>query len=387
MSAIPRREGNHDGARVMPTKIAHAVYSLMTGGSEVLAWRIAKALGRNGRYDCSLYAVDRGGPLSVALSADGIKYRVFSRKSRIDLKLLRSLTAQLRADKIQLVHTHHIAQLLYAGLAARLVGAKVVHTEHDFYSLSDRRRLQILLRVLSTMADVVTAVSDPVLSFLRDQIGIPSAKIMTIKNGIDISAYPGATPIARSKWGWSNNDVVVGCVARLEPEKGVAVLLEAFRLVLMGQPNVKLLIAGDGGEREQLRSTAGRLGLNGSVQFLGTRSDIPEVLATCNVIALPSIQEGLPMALLEAMAAGKAIVATRVGAIPEVIRDGRSGILVPPANATSLAQALSVLIGDQSKRQAMGAEASKIVEEGYSFNRMIQSYESLYQAVLSGRAT
>ena len=369
----------------MPTKIAHAIYSLMIGGSEVLAWRIAKAFLRSGRYDCSLYAVDRGGPLGSALSADGIKYRVFSRKSRVDLKLLGSLVAHMRADKIQLVHTHHIAQLLYAGLAARLVGAKVVHTEHDFYSLSHRRGIQILLRVLSKMADVVTGVSDPVSCFLRDQVGIPSQKIMTIQNGIDISAYLGATPIARSEWGWSHTDVVVGCVARLEPEKGVAILLEAFRLVLMRQPNAKLLIAGDGGERAHLKSAAGRLGLNGSVQFLGSRSDIPEVLATCDVIAVPSIQEGLPMALLEAMASGKAVVATGVGSIPDVIRDGGSGILVPPASAKSLAQALTGLVDNQSKRQEMGVEASKVVEERYSFNRMLQTYDSLYQTLVSGR--
>jgi glycosyltransferase involved in cell wall biosynthesis len=384
MSKVKKRAASDDGRRMMPTKIAHAVYSLMIGGSEVLAWRIAKALNINGVYDCSLYAVDRGGPLSDALSADKIKYRVFSRKSRIDLRLLGALAAQLRADKIQLVHTHHLGQLLYAGLAARLVGAKVVHTEHEFYSLSNRR-LQILLWFLVKMADVVTAVNDPVSSFLRDQVGIPSPKIVTIQNGIDISPYLAAMPIARSELGWSNNDVVVGCVARLEPEKGVAILLEAFSLVLKHQPNAKLLIAGDGGERERLRSTSGRLGLNGSVHFLGTRSDIPEVLATCNVVALPSIHEGLPMALLEAMAAGKAVVATRVGAIPDVVRDGRSGLLVPPGNVTSFAQALSFLIGDQNKRQEMGVEAHKVVKESYSFNRMIESYEALYQSVLSGR--
>jgi glycosyltransferase involved in cell wall biosynthesis len=368
----------------MPTKIVHAVFSLLSGGSEVLAWRIAKALLHSDRYDCSLYAVDRGGPLGDALSNDGIKYKVFSRKTGIDLRLLGCLAAQLRADKIQLVHTHHLGQLLYAGLAARLVGAKVVHTEHEFYSLGNRRS-QILLRILSTMADVVTAVCDPVAAFLRDQVGIPAHKIMTIRNGIDISSFHGATPIDRAVWGWSNKDVVVGCVARLEPEKGIAFLLEAFRLVLMHQPNAKLLIAGDGGEQEQLRSTAKCLGLDGSVQFLGIRRDVPEVLATCDVIALPSLQEGLPMALLEAMAAGKAVVATKVGTIPEVIRDGRSGVLVPPANAASLAESLSVLIGDQSKRQEMGSEASRVVEEHYSFNRMLQMYESVYQSVLSGR--
>ena len=369
---------------MLPTKMVHAVYSLCVGGSEVLAWRIAKALLRSNRYDCFLYAVDRGGPLDNALSDDGIKYKVFSRKARIDLMLLGRLAAQLRADKIQLVHTHHLGQLLYAGLAARLVGAKVVHTEHDVHSLSDRR-LQVLLRILSTMAVMVTAVSDPVAAFLRDQVGIPSRKVVTIRNGIDISSFHCATPIARSVWGWSNKDVVVGCVARLEPEKGVAFLLEAFSLVLTHQPNAKLLIAGDGAEREQLTKTAGYLGLNGSVQFLGTRKDIPEVLATCDVIALPSIAEGLPMALLEAMAAEKGVVATKVGAIPEVILDGRSGILVPPGSAALLAEALSVLIGEPSKRQEMAAEAYRVVQERYSFNHMLQMYDSLYQSVLLGR--
>lgn len=364
-------------------QIAHAVYSLEVGGSEVLAWRIARGLRRTRRYDCSLYAVDRGGPLSDALSRDGIKHKAFSRKNRIDLRLLSHLASQMRADRIQLVHTHHLAQLLYAGLAARLVGAKVVHTEHDIHSLSSRR-LQILLRVLSNLANVVTGVGDSVAAFLRDQVGIPSSKIKTIQNGIDIPSFHYATPIPRSVWGWDKDDVVVGCVARLEPEKGVKFLLEAFRHLLSRQPNAKLLIVGDGRERELLKSTAGLLGLNGSVQFLGTRSDIPELLATCDVIALPSVEEGLPMALLEAMAAGKPVVATKVGAIPEVIQHGRTGVLVPPASAASLAEALNLLIEDQSTKKAIATEAYKVVQDQYSFNRMLLKYQDLYDSVLSG---
>jgi glycosyltransferase involved in cell wall biosynthesis len=367
-----------------PIRIVHAIYSLSGGGAEVLAWRVAKALLRSGRYHCSLFVVQKEGPSGTLLNEDDISYKVFSRNRRIDLLLLGRLAAQLKANEIQLVHTHGLGELLYAGLAARIVGARVVHTVHGIYYLKDPRS-QMLLRLLSKVADRVTAVGKPGATFLRDKVGIAPQKINTIISGIDSACFAAATPITRSVWGWREKDIVVGCVARLEPEKGVGVLLEAFHFVLMHHPNAKLLIAGDGSEREKLRRTAECLGLNGSVQFLGTRSDIPEVLATCDVIALPSLHEGLPMALLEAMAARKPVIATNVGAIPEVIKNGRSGILVPPGRADLLAKALSVLIGDQDKRHGMGAEAFKTVQESYSFNEMLQKYEALYEAVLSGQ--
>ena len=368
----------------MPIKLTQVVYALAMGGSEVLAWRIAGALNRGGRYACSIYAVDRGGALAEVLAKEGIPSKAYSRHGRLDLRLIARLARQFRADKVQLVHTHHLGQLLYGGIAGWLAGAKIVHTEHELYSL-ERIRSQRLLRVLSAMTDAVTAVAEPVAEFLRVQVGIPRGKVRTILNGVDIPRFRSAHPINRSALGWRDENVVIGCVARLEPEKGHAILLDAFRRVHARRPHARLLLIGGGSERQRLEILSSNFGLNGSVQFLGSRADIPELLAACDLVTLASVQEGLPMALLEAMAAGKPVVATKVGIVPELVQGGQTGLLVPPGDAELLAEALDTLVTDQIKGQRLAAAALELVKINYSFDRTLQQYKALYDSVLSGK--
>jgi glycosyltransferase involved in cell wall biosynthesis len=365
-----------------PIRLAQVVYALSIGGSEVLAWRIARALNQSGRYLCSVSAVDHGGPLAEMLAADSIPARAFSRAGRIDLRLLMRMTRHFRANRIQLVHTHHVPQLLYGGIAGRLAGARIVHTEHDFHSLGELRS-RLVLRALSGIADVVTTVAEPVTSYLKNTVGIRSEKLKTIPNGVDIVRVRSAVPVARSKFGWQNEDLVIGCIARLEPEKGHAILLEAFRRVRAAESRARLLLIGEGSEREQLEIVGQKLGLNGSVQFLGVRADVPDLLMSCDVLTLPSIREGLPIAILEAMAAGKPVVATEVGSVPEVVQHESTGLLVPPRDSEALAKALQMLLADPTKRRRLGAMGRKLVEERYSLHRTLEQYESVYASVLS----
>ena len=375
------RTQDGDG-RTEPVKLAQVVYELSPGGSEVLAWRIAKALNQGGRYSCSLYAVNRGGPLAQMLAADGIPARAFSREDRLDLGLIGRLARQFRADKVQLVHTHHLCQLIYGGIAGRLAGARVVHTEHEFYTIG-RRRAQRILRILSVLADVVTAVAEPVTEFLRHRVGIPRAKLKTIPNGVDVVCFQSARPVTRAALGWRDEDVVIGCVARLEPEKGHTILLDAFRRVHARLPQTRLLLIGDGSERRRLTMMVDSYGLNGAVRFLGMQGEIPELLATCDLVTLASFNEGLPMAALEAMAAGKPVVATRVGDVPAVVEDGKTGLLVPSGDVGALAGALAALIADQKKRQWFGSQAIEVVKTRYSFDRTLEQYEEVYAQVMS----
>jgi glycosyltransferase involved in cell wall biosynthesis len=229
----------------------------------------------------------------------------------------------------------------------------------------------------------VTAVAEPVADFLRDQVGIPSRKLKTITTGVDVSRFSSAVPFTRSALDWRDDDVVIGCVARLEPEKGHAILLDAFRHVSARNRRVRLLLIGDGGERERLVSMAQAFGLNGSVRFLGIRSDIPELLRTCDMAVLASSQEGLPIALLEAMAAGKPVVATRVGSVPQVVQDGLTGLLVLPGDAAALAEALETLIADHQTRRRLAERAFELVGAHFSFDRTLKQYAEVFDAVLS----
>jgi glycosyltransferase involved in cell wall biosynthesis len=361
-----------------PTTLAQIVYALCLGGSEVLAWRLARSLNATGRYTCSLYGIARGGPLAELLAADGISSYSYARRRGIDVRLIGRLALQLRRNGVQVVHTHHLGQLLCGGLAAKLAGARVVHTEHDSHSLM-KPRTQRIFRLLSRLADHITTVSDPVNQFLRDQIGISSAKVHTIPNGVVVEAFQDAPCLARNGFGWSEEDVVIGCVARLEREKGHGILLTAFHQLRRRYPRAKLLIAGDGSLRTALRAQAQALGIDGAVQFLGARDDIPSVLATCDVFVLPSLKEGVPLSMLEAMAAGKAVVVSAVGSIPHIVRHGETGVLVRPGDAQALEDALISLVVDASARTNLGRRGHSFVRQHYQFHHTVNAYRRLYE--------
>ena len=366
---------------VSPIPVAQVVYALAIGGSETLARRLALGLAHR-HYACSLYAVHGDGPLADLLQADGIPCRAFSRNGKWDHRPLLGLVQQFRANGTKVVHTHHLGQLLYGGLAGRLAGCRVIHTEHEYYTLSTRRAQQ-LLRVLARLADRVTAVAEPVRSFLEGTVGIPASKLITIQNGVDISRYESAVPHDRDKWTVKNSDVVIGCVGRLSPEKGHAVLLRAFRKVVSRHPQARLALVGEGEERERLQHLADDLNIAHFVRFLGLRADVPEVLAACDFFALPSIHEGFPMVILEALAAGKAVVASEVGAIADIIRPDTTGLLVPPGDADALAEALCLLIENEETRQRLGHNGRELVRKAYDFQRTVGQYDDLYRRVLS----
>ena len=365
-----------------PIKLAQVVYALCLGGSEVLAWRLARSLNSTGRYACSLYGIARGGPLAELLAADGIPSYAYARRSGVDLRLIGRLAWQLRRRGVQVVHTHHLGQLLCGGLAAKLAGAKLVHTEHDSHSLM-KPRTQRLFRLLSRFADSITAVSEPVTQFLRDQIGIPSAKLQTIPNGVLVEVFQDAAGLARVGFGWTEQDVVFGCIARLEAEKGHEILLTAFHKLQCRFSHAKLLIVGDGSLRTALRGQAQALGLDGAVQFLGARDDIPTLLATCDVFVLPSLKEGVPLSILEAMAAGKAVVASAVGSIPHIVSHEETGVLVSPGDAQALEYALASLVNDDATRTNLGRRGQAFVSEHYHFHRTVHAYRKVYEHDLS----
>ena len=363
-------------------RVAQVIYALKIGGSEMLASRVARALNQGRRYACSIYGLQGSGTLAEKLAAEGIPARAFSKNGRFDVKLIVRLAKQFRADGVQMLHTHHLGQLLYGGIAGKLAGAKVIHTEHEYYSLTQLRHRR-LLRLLSVMAQTVTSVAEPVTEFLRCQVGIPCRKLVTITNGVDVALFQTAPPISRATLGWRDKDIVIGCLARLETEKGHSILLEALKKTRVRYPYVNLALIGDGSERGRLEQMVRQLGLEHAVQFLGNRTDVPELLASCDIVALASLQEGLPLSLLEAMAAGKPVVATRVGSVPQVVLEGQTGLLVGPGDSGALGKAIEILVGDQANRARLGTHGLDLVKAYYSFERMMAQYIQLYDAALS----
>jgi len=257
----------------------------------------------------------------------------------------------------------------------------VSHVHSTYWNYT---RKQILIeRFLSGCTDKIICCSQAVADFVTGQEGISPKKVKVIYNGVsgeNIDLENRSLPAEK-------NEFLVGCVASLVAHKGHKYLLEAAAYVKNNfRPKVKFILAGDGVLRKELEEYARKLGLAQEVEFRGVVGDIPRLLASLDVVALVSSErEGLGIALIEAMAAGKPVIGTHIGGIPEVIQDGENGLLVAPKDSLALAKAIILLLGDNQKAKAMGERGKTIVRERFSFSAMIGQMEDLYQDLIDAK--
>jgi glycosyltransferase involved in cell wall biosynthesis len=220
-------------------------------------------------------------------------------------------------------------------------------------------------------------------SFLDRHRGLPTAPIQVIENGILLATESGNNSEARAALGIADATVLT-TVARLVALKDIGTLLRAFERCSPGERNLLLLLVGDGECRQELETLAGELGIAPRVRFMGFRDDIEGILSASDLFVLSSLTEGMPLSVLEAMAAGLPVVATRVGGVPELVTDGETGLLVAPKDPEALAAALLSLIEDRSSRLRMGRAARARIEESFSFTAMLDQYETFYAGTLRG---
>lgn len=232
------------------------------------------------------------------------------------------------------------------------------------------------------MVDQFVTVSRDLARWLVEDIGLPRSKVLTICNGVDTHRFcPGGRQVARAALGIGPEAIVIGTVARLDPVKDQAGLLRAFSRVA-DDPRALLLLAGDGPCRPELETTVSELGLDGRVRLLGERDDVPSVLAAMDVFVLCSIGEGISNTILEAMATGLPVVATRVGGNPELVVDGETGFLVEPRSPAALAAPLRRYLEDPGLLAHHGRSARDLAEAEFSLERMVGAYEQLYERLL-----
>jgi glycosyltransferase involved in cell wall biosynthesis len=280
------------------------------------------------------------------------------------------------------VHCHHYSPFVYASIAKLWSpGLRIVFTEHGRLSdAAPSAKRRVANRLLShAPREVVTVSAD-----LREHLvaeGFSARTVKVIHNGIDVGPLPGAQMRARvrSELGVADNDVVVGTVARLDPVKDLLTLIRAIALQPCTPARMVLLVVGDGSERAWLEASVREIGAESSVRFLGHREDARELLAGCDVYASSSISEGISLTILEAMAAGLPIVATRVGGTPEIV-DATCGRLVPARNPDALGRALAALANDAALRATLGHAARARVEEHFTLDRMVREYRAAYYA-------
>jgi glycosyltransferase involved in cell wall biosynthesis len=244
-----------------------------------------------------------------------------------------------------------------------------------------RRRIA---RWISRLSHATVACGADVQRMLVNEDGLNAEQVRTISNGIDLGRFDRADRSRlRDELGLAGDELLIGVVGRLIPLKGHQQLIDVLaQLHRTGLRQWQAVFVGGGELQDSLRASIAAAGLQGRIHLLGVRSDMADVLAALDVFAMPSHHEGLPMALLEAMAASRAVVASAVGSIPEVIRHGESGLLVPPKDVPALASALQRLLTDAALRSLLGTQARQTVLEQYSAQRTAQSYEALYDEVL-----
>jgi len=307
-----------------------------------------------------------------------------------DWPALRELTQLLEVQQYDLVHTHTSKAGYLGRLAARRAGVPaIVHTPHGhifggYFSTLTTRFYIALERHAAQFTDRIIALTgQEVEDHLARGIG-QREQYRVVHSGIDMAPFEAARERreeTRRKLGIKPDEVVVGAAGRLERVKGFTYLIDAVRLLADSNPNLRLLLVGDGSLRTELTRAAAPLGRR--IEFAGFRDDVPDLMAAFDILALPSLNEGMGRVLLEAGAAGTPVVATHVGGVPDVVRDGETGLLVPPKNAGALANALDALTNDAERRAHMGRAAREFVVPRFSIASMVRALEAIYDEVIA----
>ena len=366
-------------------KILHLISSGGMYGAEAVIINLSRELNGTGAHRAAVGVfAGRGGPepllYGVARKA-GLDAYLVECNGPLDGRVpgrVRRLAATLSAD---LLHAHGYKADVYGWAAFRRAGPAMVSTCHTWYDNDLALKLYGKLDrlALRRFAGVV-AVSPEVKQQLL-QAGVPAERVRMIRNGVSLDGLTILAPEHRREQ--AGRSLRVGLVGRLAPEKGIDLFLRAVAEVREEFSGVQFVVAGDGPERTGLAALQEQLGLAGAVQFLGQQSDMGAFYQSLDVLVSASRQEGLPVALLEGMASGLPVIATTVGAVPEVVQHGRTGILVTPESPGELAEAIRTLLRDAALRRSLGEAGVQRVAEEFSAQRMMQEYLALYQQVLA----
>jgi glycosyltransferase involved in cell wall biosynthesis len=313
----------------------------------------------------------------------GLSVRMVHCQGRADWRAIRQIEEYIQEDEIDVLHTHGYKADLYGYVAARRSYRPIVATCHNWVGGSAALGIYNHLDHLALKRfNALAAVSDSVAQRLVDS-GVSVRKIKTIANGIDVEPFERAKALPPLAF---DGNRVVGMVARLDLQKGFEYLLRAVRELSNAFSSLKLVIVGEGPDRKAIEDMIRQYSLQSNVILAGQQSDMPGVYATIDIFVLPSLNEGLPMTVLEAMAASKPVIATRVGAIPSVIKDGENGLLVEARDADGLRNAIARLLTDPDLCRRIGAAGHDWVSLNYTSEIMSLKYRQMYEEVLGPAA-
>lgn len=364
-------------------KILHIFHSLEVGGLENGVVNLVNRLDRD-RYEHEICCIASSGPMAERIQPP-VPIHVLGKDQGGRAYLLPfKLAGLIRRVAPDIVHTRNWGAI-DGVVAARLAGVrKVVHGEHGREATdptgANRRRRQIR-RLLSPMIHHFIAVSADLARWLVEDVGVPGGKVTHIINGVDAVKFRplGERSASREELGLPVDKCLIGIVGRLDPVKDHATLLKAFSRL---DQTAHLVVVGDGPVRAELVGLADGLGVKDRVLFLGNRNDVPAILPALDVFVLPSIAEGISNTILEAMACGLPVVASRVGGNPELVDDAATGFLFPAGDEKELAGRLKLYLENSDLRQEHGRAARERIEREFSLEAMVDRYDRLYRSIL-----
>ena len=354
--------------------VCHVSNSLKTGGLERVLAGLATHTDRN-QCKMTFVALSEEGRFADEIRKTGAVVLTIGSPNRWHMVM--QLKKFFREHRFDIVHTHNIYPHIYGTLAARLAGVpSVINTRHGQRS-GHGWKSRVLFRLAAYGTDRIVAVSDDAANLCTDEDGIAKKKVVRIWNGIDTMDFAFR--------GSSGHPIAV-CVARLAPEKDIENLIRAVAIASQSTPNLKLRIIGDGAMRSTLEKLAVEERVAHAVEFMGERSNVPELLADCGFYVSSSLSEGISLTILEAMAVGLPVIATDVGGNPEIVVESETGMLVPVASPPRLAQAMIAMCERSFDWERMGRAGRNRVERYFDVRIMANNYVSLYRSLQQKRS-
>ncbi len=359
-------------------RIAELINTLEIGGAERMMVDLACGLRERGHYVCAI-CLRGSGPLAGALEKAGVEVMALQKGSGFRPWTGVKLARYLRQKQIDIVHTHNPLVHHYGLIGARLGGAPVtINTMHGPGNLQGFGRTQLIFEASCLLSDQVVACCRAVDRHLKRVTLIPGRKSVVIANGIPLDSY---TALERKP---ATDAFVFGAVGRLVPVKDHRTLLRAFAVVHQGNPACRLELLGDGPLRAELEAEARSLEIADAVRFHGASLKVSEFLSRIHVFVMSSLSEGLPLTVLEAMAAGLPVVGTSVGAIPELVEGADCGWVAPPNSPGKFAEAMRAALGHLQLGE-VGLRGRRYAQENYSVAKMVAGYEKLFEEAVGGR--
>ena len=359
--------------------VIHIVEELTIGGFEKILTAIALGLDKK-KYNVSVWCLREGGFFADKLVKEGIDVRILHISTSRNPLSIYKLYKLLKRHKFDIIHTHAYSAGTIGRVSAFLAGVPVIishnHSVYDYYN----KFYHLVEWILSLVTDRVICISEVVNRFVNKTQMINAGKLITIHNGIDdvCDVTEKSSSYLKKELGIPIKHSVVGTIAHLEEHKGLKYLLKAASLLLASRSDISFLFVGEGTLKGELKKLCVDLKIEKDVIFAGERSDIPGLLFSIDIFVLPSLREGLPLAILEAMACGKPVIATNVGGIPEVLKDGENGILVSPKDPEALYRAMNELLDNRKKREKMGRKGKRVCDESFRAKIMVENIEGLY---------